>query len=78
MSKNAPEKTPLAIHFLAGGAAGLCEALACHPLGIVLRSIANGRYNQGWSWRERLTVGANAIESTSKVTWGINTMEKLM
>lgn len=34
MSKNAPEKTPLAIHFIAGGTAGLCEALACHPLGI--------------------------------------------
>ena len=34
MAKNAPEKTPLAIHFIAGGAAGLCEALACHPLGI--------------------------------------------
>jgi hypothetical protein len=33
MSKKGEEKTPLAIHFIAGGAAGLCEALACHPLG---------------------------------------------
>ena len=33
MPKNGQEKTPLAIHFLAGGTAGLCEALACHPLG---------------------------------------------
>lgn len=33
MSKKGDEKTPLAIHFIAGGAAGLCEALACHPLG---------------------------------------------
>jgi len=37
MSKKTPEKTPLAIHFIAGGAAGLCEALACHPLGTTIK-----------------------------------------
>ena len=34
MAKNGPERTPLAIHFIAGGTAGMCEALACHPLGM--------------------------------------------
>lgn len=26
------EKKPLMLHFIAGGGAGLIEALACHPL----------------------------------------------
>ncbi|KAI9024080.1 mitochondrial carrier domain-containing protein [Hyaloraphidium curvatum] len=33
MSKQGgPGKTPLSVHFVAGGAAGFCEALAMHPL----------------------------------------------
>jgi hypothetical protein len=47
MSKSVPEKTPLAIHFIAGGAAGLCEALACHPLGMFIGEVADFRYYQG-------------------------------
>jgi hypothetical protein len=67
MSKNTAEKTPLAIHFIAGGAAGLCEALACHPLGIAEWSFANGRYDKGsWLLALVLTTGSNAIESKSK------------
>ena len=70
MSKKPEERTPLAIHFIAGGAAGLCEALACHPLGIIPRNSADGRYDQGLVLLTCLILGPNAAKSKSKVTWG--------
>jgi hypothetical protein len=32
MSKASDKKTAGPVHLVAGGVAGLCEALACHPL----------------------------------------------
>jgi solute carrier family 25 citrate transporter 1 len=31
-SSNQQKKTPIGVHLLAGGGAGLAEALVCHPL----------------------------------------------
>lgn len=31
------KKPTAAVHLIAGGGAGLCEALACHPLGTFLQ-----------------------------------------
>jgi solute carrier family 25 citrate transporter 1 len=46
-ANNAKQKTPLGIHLVAGGIAGLAEACVCHPLDTIKVRMQLSRSHRG-------------------------------
>lgn len=63
----AKKKTPIGIHLIAGGAAGLSEALACHPLDTIKVRMQLSRTSRGKGVKARgfIATGAAIVKKES-------------
>lgn len=65
-SKDQKGRTPLSTHLIAGGTAGACEALVCHPLDTIkVRMQLSKRSQAGTKSKSFIGVGADIVKKES-------------
>ena len=65
----ATKNTPLGVHLLAGGIAGMSEALVCHPLDTI-KGVSLQAWKRGLTWRSAdaaVQVGAKSGREAARV-----------